>query len=245
MTWKLGNYATCRPPLTCRIVPLRFPPVKAFETVSNPKDLESVLELEGWTNDEMVASRIARLEQDLWVYGRSNAGIVMPSFLHGSSQGMRFTDPVLGAWYASTELTTAVLEVSNGLRKELSLSGLASKRETYREYHANMDGEFVDIFSTHPEFHDPDDSTYPKPQKFGALVRANGSEHGVIGIRYQSVRRSDHENWVCFVPPTILDVTAARYFDIDVRPTGKVIVQQKFPLTLELAGPATILGCPA
>ena len=136
---------------------------------------------------------------------------------------MRFTDPELGAWYASTELTTAVLEVANGLRKELSLSGLASKRETYREYHANMDGEFVDIFSTHPEFHYPGDSTYPKPQKFGAHVKANGSKHGVIGIRYQSVRRSDHENWVCFVPPTILDVTAARYFDIDVRPTGKVI----------------------
>ena len=96
MTWKLGNYATCRPPLTCRIVLLRFPPVKAFETVSNPEDLEAVFELEGWTN-EMVGSRISRLEQDLWVYGHPNASVVMSSFLHQSSQGMRFTDPVLGA----------------------------------------------------------------------------------------------------------------------------------------------------
>jgi len=226
MTWELENYATCRPPSTCRIIPSRFPPVAVFETVSCPEDLEAVFELEGWTNDRMVAARISRLDKDLWVYGSPNASIVMSSFLHGSPQGMRFTGPELGAWYASTELMTAVLEVANGLRKELSLSGLASKRETYREYTANMDGEFVDIFAAHPEFHDPDDSTYPGPQKFGAHVRTNGSGHGVIGIRYQSVRRPGHENWVCFVPPEILDVAQARHFDVDVRPAGKVVVQE-------------------
>lgn len=226
MTWKFESYATCQPPSTCRIIPSRFPPIAAFETVSSPEDLEAVFELEGWTNDRLVAARISRLDKDLWVYGSPNASVVMSSFLHGSPQGMRFTGPELGAWYASTELMTAVLEVANGLRKELSLSGLASKRETYREYTANMDGEFIDIFSLHPEFHDPDDRTYPKPQSFGANVRSHRGDHGAIGIRYQSVRRPGHENWVCFVPPAILDVTQARHFDIDIRPTGKVFVQE-------------------
>ncbi|WP_299888124.1 RES family NAD+ phosphorylase [uncultured Ruegeria sp.] len=183
-----------------------------------------MFELEGWTNDRMVAARIARLDQGLWVYGSPNASIVMSSFLHGSPQGMRFTGPELGAWYASTELMTAVLEAANGIRKELSLSGLPGKRETYREYIANMDGEFVDIFDIHPEFHDPDDSTYPEPQKFGSYVRTNGIGNGVIGIRYQSVTRPGHDNWVCCVPQAILDVTQARYIDIDARPTGKVVI---------------------
>ncbi|NVO56883.1 RES domain-containing protein [Rhodobacteraceae bacterium B1Z28] len=95
---------------------------------------------------------------------------------------------------------------------------------TQSEFPAASVGGGCEFSLIHPEFHDPDDSTYPEPQKFSSHVRTNGDDQGVIGIRYQSARRAGHDNWVCFVSPAILDVTQARHFDIDVRPTGKVIV---------------------
>ncbi|MBW7920565.1 MAG: RES family NAD+ phosphorylase [Rubellimicrobium sp.] len=227
MTHDLARYPRRPAPATTRrIVPSRFPPVAAFEDAASADDLDAVLELEGWTNDRLVAARLSRLDPSLRVYGRPNASVVMAAFLHGSPQGGRFSSPVLGAWYAATELMTAVLEIANGLRKEMALSGLAQKRETFREYTARLGGDFVDIFGLHPEFHDPDDRSYPAAQAFGEQVRQSGPGAGLAGIRYESVRHPGHESWVCFVPPMVQDVVQARHFDIDLRPTGKVTVEQ-------------------
>ena len=46
------------------VIPSRFPPIGAFETVSSADDLEAVMELEGWTNDRLVKERLARLSRD-------------------------------------------------------------------------------------------------------------------------------------------------------------------------------------
>jgi hypothetical protein len=54
------------------------------------------MELVGWTNDRLVADRIARLPQTEWVYGVPNASIVMAAFLHVAPGGMRFNGPELG-----------------------------------------------------------------------------------------------------------------------------------------------------
>jgi len=54
------------------------------------------MELVGWTNDRLVAHRIARLPQHEWVYGRPNASIVMAAFLHVAPGGMRLNNGDLG-----------------------------------------------------------------------------------------------------------------------------------------------------
>ncbi|MGR3383153.1 RES domain-containing protein, partial [Roseovarius indicus] len=115
------------PERTHRLIPSRFPPIGAFETVTSPRDLEPVLELEGWTNDRLVAPRLRRLPETEWVYGRANASVVMAAFLHGAQQGTRFAGPDLGAWYAASALETSVLEVVNGIRREIALSALEQK----------------------------------------------------------------------------------------------------------------------
>lgn len=226
MSIALSNYtATPAPPETTRLIPSRFPPVAAFETVTAAEDLENVLLLEGWTNDRLVAPRLAQLDRNEWVYGRPNASVVMAAFLHGSPAGLRFSGPELGAWYASTELMTAVLEVANGLRREISLSAITRKIETYRQYKARLGGRYVDIFGRHPEFHDPADASYPVAQAFGREVRDLGAQLGISGIRYESVRRPGHENWVCYRPIQVLDVTQAQHFEIDVPASGRVVVR--------------------
>jgi hypothetical protein len=208
---------------TTRLIPSRFPPIPAFDTVTTADDLGAVMELEGWTNDRLVAPRLARLPRAEWVYGRPNASVIMAAFLHGSPGGLRFSDASLGAWYGSTHLNTALLEVANGLRKEIALSALNRKTECYRQYRAELAGDYVDIFGSHPDFHDPDDASYPVAQAFGQRVQDGNTR---AGIRYESVRHPSHENWVCFRPSLVLNVTQADHFRIEVPQSGRVVVRQ-------------------
>ncbi|GAW35345.1 RES domain protein [Roseovarius sp. A-2] len=204
------------------MIPSRFPPINAFETVTRPDDLEPVLELEGWTNDRLVAPRLRRLAKSEWVYGRANAGVVMAAFLHGAPQGTRFAGPELGAWYAASALETSVLEVVNGIRREIALSALQQKTEELREYTARLEGAFVDIRGTRPDLHDPDPAHYPTSQVFGRAIRA--SQHA--GIAYDSVRHAGGVNWVSYRPGQVRDVLQARHFRVVVPLSGKVVVEE-------------------
>ena len=70
-----------------RLFPSQFPPIGLFDTVATAADLVAVMELVGWTNDRLVADRIARLPQTEWAYGIPNASIVMAAFLHVAPGG--------------------------------------------------------------------------------------------------------------------------------------------------------------
>lgn len=207
---------------TSRLVPSRFPPVSAFERVAAADDLETVMELEGWTNDRLTAHRLSMLDQSEWVFGRPNASVVMAAFMHGSRTGMRFSGTDLGAWYCSTELMTAVLEVANGMRKEIAVSGVARLTSEYRQYTADLAGDYVDV-SGDLGYSDPSEATYSKGQALGHDVRFGDQ---ASGIRYDSARRKGHDNWVCYRPTHVQNVTQADHFEIDVPPTGKVVVRK-------------------
>src|SRR5947209_19713416 len=103
------------------------------------------MELVGWTNDRLVADRIARLPESEWVYGVPNASIVMASFLHVAPGGMRFNGPELGAWYAADDIRTAAAEVGHHLRRETVARGLPTMTRTYRAYAATLLGSYLDI----------------------------------------------------------------------------------------------------
>ncbi|MCA8882896.1 MAG: RES family NAD+ phosphorylase [Rhodobacteraceae bacterium] len=214
--------AATAPVRTHRLIPSRFPPVQTFDMADTAEDLAAVMELEGWTNDRLSETRLRRLPEEEWVFGRPNASIVMASFLHGSPNGLRFTSPDLGAWYASSKLETAMVEVLNGLRREIGLSALDEKVEEYRAYTARLDGSFVDIRGTRPDLHDPDIASYPQCQRFGEEVRASAW----TGIAYDSVRHPGGENWVSYRPTAVTRVTQAQHYRATLRATGKVIVEQ-------------------
>jgi hypothetical protein len=69
-----------------RLIPSQFPPIGPFDTVATAADLEAVMELVGWTNDRLVAERVARLHKSEWVYGNPNSSIMMAALLHESAQ---------------------------------------------------------------------------------------------------------------------------------------------------------------
>jgi hypothetical protein len=196
-----------------RLIPSRFPPIGVFDTVATAADMEAAMELAGWTNDRLVAERIARLPPEERVYGRANASIVMAAFLHASPTGARFSGADLGAWYASADLATGAAEVGHHLRREAAARHVPRLSRTYRAYSARLEGEHIDIRgrqSDVPEFYLSD--RYAASQIFGEARRKAGD----AGILYDSVRMKGGVNVVAYRPRRILDVVQADHFEITV-----------------------------
>ena len=194
-----------------RLIPSRFPPIGLFDTVATAADLAAVMELVGWTNDRLVAERVARLPRDEWVYGIPNASIVMAAFLHVSLMGMRFNGPELGAWYASDDIHTAAAEVGHHLRREIVARGVETMRRTYRAYAATLLGNYLDIRGRQAEYADlyaPD--RYDASQPFGENIRATGG----AGILYDSLRRGRGANVVAHRPRNITEILQSDHYEV-------------------------------
>lgn len=208
---------------THRLVPSRFPPVAAFDGVASPDDLAAVMELEGWTNDRLVAERLARLPRDEWVYGRPNASVIMASFLHTPPTGLRFSGGALGAWYGARAVETCIAEVAHHLRREMIRSHTERRVAVYRSYGARLAGLYVDIRgreAAEPALYARAD--YSGSQAFGEAVRAAGSD----GILYSSLRHRGGENICAFRPSHILDVTQAGHIELTLRTEGKIVARR-------------------
>lgn len=193
-----------------RLIPSRFPPIGLFDTVATAADLEAVMELAGWTNDRLVAERVARLPRADWVFGRANASIVMAAFLHVPPGGNRFNGPELGAWYAAAALATAAAEVAHHLRREAVATGAPLLRRQFRCYQARIEGDYRDIRAEPSAVLDP--TSYAAAQPFGEAIRAAGG----AGIVWHSLRHAGGICVVCFRPRAILDVTQTDHFEITV-----------------------------
>jgi RES domain-containing protein len=219
-----GERGTAAPSPAWRLIPSRFPPVSAFERVESAEDLAAVMELEGWTNDRLVAERLARLPQEDWVFGRPNASVVMAAFLHAAPGGGRFNGPGLGAWYAAAALTTAIAEVAHHLRREAVARAMTEARRTFRCYTCRLAGaDHLDLRGardSRPDLYAPE--TYAASQIFGEAVRASGRS----GIVYDSLRHRGGTNVVAYRPRKILDVTQADHYDLIVPVSGKVIARR-------------------
>lgn len=207
---------------TYRLIPSRFPPISAFDSVTSAEDLEAVMELEGWTNDRLVLERVARLNKAEWVYGVPNASVIMASFLHGGPSGVRFTSSDLNAWYASLARLTAIAEVAHHLRREAVNMRVRSLTLQYRTYSAKLVGTYQDIrgmAATRPELYKTDD--YSASQSFGEGIRASGGD----GILYDSVRHVGGTNIVALRPRNVRDVVMGTHYEITVPISGKVIAR--------------------
>ncbi|PVM90837.1 hypothetical protein DDF62_08490 [Caulobacter radicis] len=203
-----------------RLIPSRFPPIGLFDTVATAADLDAVMELSGWTNDRLVAERIARLPSEERVYGRPNASIVMASFLHVAPGGMRFNGPDLGAWYAAEHLVTAVAEVAHHLRREAVATGVETISRQYRVYTARLQGDYLDIRgqqAARPDVYASDD--YAAGQLLGEAVRASGG----AGILFDSLRHAGGLNVVAHRPRNVQDVTQGDHYELRVQAASRRI----------------------
>jgi hypothetical protein len=198
-----------------------------FDTVATTADLVAVMELVGWTNDRLVADRIARLPQTEWVYGTPNASIVMAAFLHVAPGGMRFNGPELGAWYAADDLRTAAAEVGHHLRRETVARNVTTMTRTYRAYAATLSGDYLDIRGQQSTRSDVYASnSYGASQKLGEEVRASGG----AGLLYDSLRRRAGVNVVAHRPRNVADIVQTDHFEITVLAASRTIDVRKLTL---------------
>lgn len=207
---------------THRLIPSRFPPIGAFDTVASADDLAAVMELEGWTNDRLVAERLGRLPREQWVFGSPCASVVMASFLHAAPEGTRFTSGQLGGWYAGLALKTAVAEVAHHLRREALFRRKAEMRMQYRAYGARLLGAYTDIRGlreARPDLHHPTD--YAASQAFGEGIRAAGGD----GILYDSLRHRGGVNAVAFRPRHVTAVAQGAHYEITAPVEGAVVAR--------------------
>lgn len=229
------NFPRARAPQpSYRLIPSRFPPIGAFDTVATTADLAAVMELEGWTNDRLVAHRLARLPRAEWVFGRANASVVMASFLHVTPNGSRFNGPDLGAWYAAAAIPTAAAEVGHHLRREAVDRRMAGLTRDYRCYAATIDGEHVDIRGRRDDMPDIYASdSYAASQAFGEARRAAGE----AGILFDSLRHAGGANIAAFRPRLIRDVVQTDHYRIAVLAAGRRIEVTRLSIPPPSAAP--------
>ncbi|MDF2116057.1 RES family NAD+ phosphorylase [Roseiarcaceae bacterium H3SJ34-1] len=210
-----------------RLIPSQFPPIGLFDTVATAADLAAVMDLVGWTNDRLVAERIARLPQSEWVYGTPNASIVMAAFLHVAPGGMRFNSSDLGAWYASDDIRAAAAEVGHHLRREASARSIATMSRSYRTYTATLLGDYLDIRGQQTNYPDVYASDrYDASQRFGEELRASGG----AGILYSSLRLRSGTNVAAFLPHHVTDIVQGDHFEIAVSARDRTITIRKLSL---------------
>lgn len=204
-----------------RLIPSQFPPIAVFDTVSTAADLKAVFDVVGWTNDRLVADRVARLDQSEWVYGIPSSSIVMAAFLHVGNDGMRFNGNQLGAWYAAASIRTAIAEVAHHLRRQCFAEGLAELTRVYRAYSCEIAGEYLDIRQGQIEFPKLYAGTdYTHSQPFGENVRRRGEN----GILYDSLRHAGGENICVFRPKRISNILQTEHYEIRVDITSRKVL---------------------
>lgn len=195
---------------THRLIPSQYPPIGLFDTVATAADLDAVMELTGWTNDRLVAHRLARLPQSERVFGRPNSSIILAAFLHAAPDGGRFNGPDLGAWYAAAALNTAIAEVGHHLRRELVARKRPSERRVFRAYRARLSGSFETLPPARTDL--LSSTSWAASQVYGESRRAAGA----TGILYPSLRHAGGVNLCAYRPSLIEDVMQAEHLALTV-----------------------------
>ena len=197
---------------TVRLVPSRYPAVGILDQIASPGDLDSIIELETWTNDRISTElgTLHRLPKEEWVMGEPMSSVIMAAFCHPRAEGGRFNGPDRGAWYAGRSQATAHAEVIYHRTRELEEVGIFDAYTQVRAYLANFHSYFVDIRQPRPEY-EPllDPGSYAASQSFARQLLQSGAN----GVVYPSVRDPEGECIVCFRPKLIKNVRMGPHFE--------------------------------
>ena len=192
-----------------RIIPSRFPPINLFERVTDPADLETVLEIESMTNDrlrdEVGALNLVPPEDRISGPGTSP---IMAAFTHLPPYGSRFTDGSFGVFYAGRTLDTSIAETKHHREAFLRATSEPRTELDMRVYAVDLDTMLHDIRGmkdTMAEVYDP--SSYAASQALAIEIRTSGSS----GLAYDSVRNPDGECVAIFKPRVLSNCRQERH----------------------------------
>lgn len=195
-----------------RLVSSRFPPVSLFDRVASAGDLDTVMDIEGLTNDrlrEEVGDLKLVPDKDR-IFGPCTTPI-MAAFTHLNPEGSRFSDGSYGVYYAARSIDTAITETIFHRERFLRATKEAAIEIDMRSYASNIDDQFHDIRGQRdirPELYDPDPGKYAPARSFAASLRSDGAN----GIVYQSVRDPGGECIAIFKPRLLTPVVQGAHY---------------------------------
>jgi RES domain len=192
-----------------RIIPSRFPPINLFERVTDPADLETVLDIESMTNDrlrnEVGSLNLVPPEDRISGPGTSP---IMAAFTHLPPYGSRFTDGSFGVFYAGRTLETAIAETKYHREAFLRATSEPRIELDMRVYAVDLDAVLHDIRGmrdTMLGIYDP--SSYTASQALAIEIRNSGSS----GFAYDSVRKPGGECVAIFKPRVLSNCRQERH----------------------------------
>jgi hypothetical protein len=192
-----------------RIIPSRFPPINLFERITDPADLETVLDIESMTNDwlrdEVGALNLVPPEDRISGPGTSP---IMAAFTHLPPYGSRFTDGSFGVFYAGRTLDTAIAETKHHREAFLHATSEPRIELDMRVYAVDLDAVLHDIRGmrdTMLGLYDPD--SYAASQALAIEIRNTGFP----GLAYDSVRKPGGECVAIFKPRVLSNCRQERH----------------------------------
>ncbi|MES9993731.1 MAG: RES family NAD+ phosphorylase [Candidatus Thiodiazotropha sp.] len=195
-----------------RLVSSRFPPVSLFDRVTDTEDLETIMEIEGLTNDrlrEEVGDLFLVPEEDR-ITGPGTTPI-MAAFTHLNPEGSRFSDGSYAIYYAANTIDTAIIETVFHRERFLKATNEPPIEIDMRSYASDIDNPFHDIRGQREEREDiynPHTDMYGAAQAFANKLREEGSN----GIVYDSVRDPDGECIAAFKPRILAPVYQGSHY---------------------------------
>jgi len=222
---------------TSRLISSRFPTVGVFDDIADTEeDLRAAFELEDLTNTRLAATeRLGRIPGGEAPRGGPGATLVMAAFLYTSEEGGRFSDHRLGAWYAATEIETALAETIHHHERRLRASAAGfPARIQMRELVARLDDEFLDIRgqqAVRGELYRPDD--YSASQAFASALRWPFAADAEAGVVYDSVRRVGGVNVCVWKPLSVpLPVEQGDHYEYIWAADGELTIMKLTSVTL-------------
>lgn len=192
-----------------RIIPSRFPAVGIFDEVSDPGDLEVVLELEAATNPRVLeeTGELPLVREADRISGPGTTPI-MASFTH--TRPSRFSDGSFGVYYAADHERTAVAESAYHRSVFLKDAGFMSERLDMRVYVAAIFASCDDLRRKSPRSKLYDPNSYAYSQQYATrLYRRNV----VDGIVYLSVRDASGTCVAVFRPRCVSDCNVLKHLE--------------------------------
>lgn len=171
-----------------RLVSSRFPPIRLFEHLLDPAELDAAYALEALTNPRLrdEAGDIRLVAPGERVAG-PGASPVMAAFTHIGAPS-RFTDGSYGVYYAGLSIEVAIAETVYHRERFLSATHEPACTITLRSYSSRIAQSLHDIRGeAWQALHAPDD--YVPSQRFGKQLR----DIDAWGLWYRSVRKAGGE----------------------------------------------------
>jgi RES domain-containing protein len=170
----------------------------------NDAHLKDIFELEGATNDRLLAENelLPGIGLHELVFGVPYSRIVNAAFTHAHPLGSRFNAPERGAWYAAFEIETAQAEIAFHKSVDLAEIGRFEDEVTLDDYLADFSASFHDLRDAAAPADCLDPNSYTASQTLAEALLQNAS----LGIVYPSVRRNGGTCLACFRPALVMNV---------------------------------------